>query len=110
MALRILTSTRLLLQELVRNRAPVVADPPLSADDLPYRNLLRAVARLEHSRPPQEVVPAVQALQRWLPKPGCGGIATVVRGLDTADSLERWRRGGASLPAGTLGILMAARS
>ena len=40
------------------------------ADDLPYRNLLRAVARLEQSRSPEDVVRAVQALRRWLPKRG----------------------------------------
>ena len=42
----------------------------LAADDLPYRNLLRAVARLEQSRTPQDVARTVQALQRWLPKRG----------------------------------------
>ncbi len=36
------------------------------ADDLPYRNLLRAVARLEQSRSPRDVA----ALLRWLPKRG----------------------------------------
>jgi hypothetical protein len=40
------------------------------ADDLPYRNLLRAVARLEQSRSPQDVVRAVKALLRWLPNRG----------------------------------------
>ena len=42
----------------------------MAADDLPHRNLLLAVARLEQSRSPQDVVRAVQALQRWLPKRG----------------------------------------
>ena len=42
----------------------------LPAEDLPYRNLLRAVARLEQSRTLQDVVRVVQALQRWLPKRG----------------------------------------
>ena len=42
----------------------------MPADDLPYRNLLRAVARLEQSRSPEDVVRAVQALRRWLPKRG----------------------------------------
>ena len=42
----------------------------VAADDLPYRNLLRAVARLEQSRSPQDVMRAVKALQRWLPKQG----------------------------------------
>ena len=42
----------------------------VAADDLPYRNLLRAVARLEQSRSPQDVMRAVTALQRWLPSRG----------------------------------------
>ena len=42
----------------------------VAADDLPYRNLLRAVARLEQSRSPQDVMRAVTALQRWLPRRG----------------------------------------
>ena len=116
MALRILTYTGLLLQELVRSRPPEIAGERLpallpvvlyngsrpwtaaadlralitpvgpwlapyqpaqryclldlrrvAADDLPYRNLLRAVARLEQSRAPQDVVRTVRALQRWLP-------------------------------------------
>ena len=119
MALRILTYTGLLLQELIRGRAPEVAGERLPAvlpvvlyngtapwiaapemralitpverwlapyqpaqryclldlrrlpaDDLPYRNLLRAVARLEQSRTPEDVVRAIKALQRWLPKRG----------------------------------------
>jgi len=119
MALRILTYTGLLLQELIRSRAPEVAGERLpavlpvvlyngtepwtaapdmgylmtpvgpwlapyqpaqryclldlrrmQADDLPYRNLLRAVARLEQSRSPEDVVRAIKALQRWLPKRG----------------------------------------
>ena len=119
MALRILTYTGLLLQELIRSRAPEVAGERLPAvlpvvlyngtapwiaapemrtlitpvgrwlapyqpaqryclldlrrmpaDDLPYRNLLRVVVRLEQSRTPEDVVRAVQALQRWLPKRG----------------------------------------
>ena len=36
----------------------------------PYRNLLRAVARLEQSRSPEDVVRAVEALRRWLPDRG----------------------------------------
>ena len=40
------------------------------ADDLPYRNLLRAVARLEQSRSPEDVVRVVKALPRWLPNRG----------------------------------------
>ncbi len=119
MALRILTYSGLLYQELVRNQAPEVAGERLPAvmpvvlyngtepwtaarnmgalitpvgpwlapyqpaqhyylldlqrvraDDLPYRNLLRAVARLEQSRSPEEVVRVVQALRRWLPNRG----------------------------------------
>ena len=119
MALRILTYTGLLLQELVRSRPPEMAGERLpavlpvvlyngaepwtaaaemralitpvgpwlapyqpaqryclldlrrvAADDLPYRNLLRAVARLEQSRSPVDVVRTVKALQRWLPKRG----------------------------------------
>ena len=119
MALRILTYTGLLLQELIRSRAPEVAGERLPAvlpvvlyngtkpwtaaaemgalitpvgrwlapyqpaqryclldlrrmpaDDLPYRNLLRVVARLEQSRSPEDVVRAVQALRRWLPEQG----------------------------------------
>ena len=42
----------------------------VAPDDLPYRNLLRAVARLEQSRSPQDVMRAVKALQRWLPQRG----------------------------------------
>ena len=42
----------------------------MPADDLPYRNLLRVVVRLEQSRSPEDVVRAVQALQRWLPRRG----------------------------------------
>ena len=41
-----------------------------SCYDLPYRNLLRAVARLEQSRSPEDVMRAVKALRRWLPKRG----------------------------------------
>ena len=119
MALRILTYTGLLLQELVRSRPPEIAGERLpavlpvvlyngskpwtaatdlraiitpvgpwlapyqpaqryylldlrrmAADDLPYRNLLRAVARLEQSRSPVDVVRTVKALQRWLPERG----------------------------------------
>ena len=119
MALRILTYSGLLYQELVRNQAPEVAGERLPAvlpvvlyngtepwtaapemralitpvgpwlapyqpaqryylldlqrvpaDDLPYRNLLRAVARLEQSRTPEDVVRAVRALRRWLPRRG----------------------------------------
>ena len=119
MALRILTYSGLLYQELVRNQAPEVAGERLPAvlpvvlyngtepwtaaadlralitpvgpwlapyqptqryylldlqrvpaDDLPYRNLLRAVARLEQSRSPEDVVRAVKALRRWLPNRG----------------------------------------
>ncbi len=57
MALRILTYTGLLLVG-------------VAADDLPYRNLLRAVARLEQSRSPEDVMRAVTALRRWLPQRG----------------------------------------
>ncbi len=57
MALRILTYTGLLLVG-------------VAADDLPYRNLLRAVARLEQSRSPEDVMRTVTALRRWLPKRG----------------------------------------
>ena len=119
MALRILTYSGLLLQELLRSRPPEIAGERLpavlpvvlyngskpwtaatelralitpvgpwlapyqpaqryylldlrrmAADDLPYRNLLRAVARLEQSRAPQDVVRTVKALQRWLPQRG----------------------------------------
>ena len=38
----------------------------VAAEDLPYRNLLRAVVRLEQSRSPVDMVRAVQALRRWL--------------------------------------------
>ena len=119
MALRILTYSGLLYQELIRSRAPEVAGERLPgvlpvvlyngtkpwtaapemralvtpvgrwlapyqpeqrhclldlrrlpADDLPYRNLLRAVVRLEQSRTLEDVARAVQALRRWLPKRG----------------------------------------
>ncbi len=49
MALRILTYTGLLLVG-------------VAADDLPYRNLLRAVARLEQSRSPEDVMRAVTGI------------------------------------------------
>ena len=119
MALRILTYSGLLLQELLRSRSPEVAGERLpallpvvlyngtepwtaaaelraliapvgrwlapyqpaqryclldlqrvAADDLPYRNLLRAVARLEQSRSLRDVERAVLALVRWLPRRG----------------------------------------
>ena len=118
MALRILTYSGLLYQELVRNEAPEVADgrlPPLlpvvlyngtepwtaarrmsglvapggpwlapyqpaqgyflldlqrvTADDLPGRNLLRAVAALEQSRSFEDVLRVRDALQLWLQDP-----------------------------------------
>ena len=111
MALRIVTYSGLLYQELLRSRPPEIAGERLpavlpvvlyngskpwtaatdlrplitpvgpwlapyqpaqryylldlrrvAADDLPYRNLLRAVARLEQSRSPQDVVRTVTAL------------------------------------------------
>ena len=119
MALRILTYSGLLYQELIRSRAPEVAGERLpavlpvvlyhgteawtaapemralitpvgwwlapyqpaqryhlldlgrvAAEDLPYRNLLRAVARLEQSRSWEDVRWTVRALQRWLPQRG----------------------------------------
>ena len=119
MALRTLTYSGLLYQELIRSRAPEVAGERLpavlpvvlyngtepwtataemralitpvgrwlapyqpaqryhlldlqrvAAQDLPYRNLLRAVARLEQSRSWKDVVRVMQALQRWLPRRG----------------------------------------
>ena len=119
MALRILTYSGLLYQELLRSRAPEAAGERLpavlpvvlyngtepwtaaaevralitpagqwlapyqpaqryrlldlrhlAADDLPYRNLLRVVVRLEQCRTPEEMQRAVQALQRWLPRRG----------------------------------------
>ena len=42
----------------------------MAAEDLPYRNLLRAVVRLEQSRSWEDVRRVVVALQRWLPKRG----------------------------------------
>ena len=115
MALRILTYSGLLYQELVRNEAPEVAAGRLpavlpvvlyngaepwtaaremgeliapagrwlapyqpaqryyvldarrvAADDLPRRNLLRAVVGLEQSRSPEDVLRVVEALQGWL--------------------------------------------
>ena len=42
----------------------------MPADDLPYRNLLRVVLRLEQCRTPEDMQRAVQALQRWLPRRG----------------------------------------
>ena len=42
----------------------------VAAEDLPYRNLLRAVTRLEQSRSPEDVERVVRALQRWLPRRG----------------------------------------
>ena len=119
MALRILTYSGLLYQELIRSRAPEVAGERLpavlpvvlyngteawtaapemgalivpvgrwlapyqpaqryclldlqrmAAEDLPYRNLLRAVVRLEQCRSWEDVRRVVVALQRWLPKRG----------------------------------------
>ena len=118
MALRILTYTGLLYQELVRNAAPEVADgrlPPVlpivlyngtepwaaaqqmrelvapagpwlarfqpaqgyylpdvrrtAADDLPGRNLLRAVTGLEQSRSYADLLRVWQALQLWVRDP-----------------------------------------
>ena len=118
MALRILTYSGLLYQELVRNQAPEVAMGRLpavlpvvlyngaepwtavremgeliapagpwlapyqpaqryyvldvrrvAADDLPRRNLLRAVAGLEQSRSAEDVLRVVEALQGWLRDP-----------------------------------------
>ena len=62
----------------------------VAADDLPYRNLLRAVARLEQSRSPRDVLRTVTALRRWLPtalvaEPGRGRVAAGVRGLGASD-------------------------
>ena len=42
----------------------------MAAEDLPYRNLLRAVVRLEQCRSWEDVRRVVVALQRWLPKRG----------------------------------------
>ena len=118
MALRILTYTGLLYQELIRNEAPEVAAGRLpavlpvvlyngagpwtaaremgevitpsgpwlapfqpaqryhlldlkrvAADDLPRANLLRAVAGLEQSRSPEDLLRVVAALQRWCRHP-----------------------------------------
>ena len=118
MALRILTYTGLLYQEMVRNQAPevvagrlpavlpvvlyngtgpwtavrevgelIVPSGPwltpfqpaqryylldvqrVAADDLPRANLLRAVAGLEQSRSPEDILRVVEALQRWLRDP-----------------------------------------
>ena len=41
----------------------------VAADDLPPANLLRAVAGLEQSRSPEDVLQVVEALQRWLRHP-----------------------------------------
>ena len=58
----------------------------VAADDLPYRNLLRAVARLEQSRSPEDVMRAVKALRALVAEPGRGGVAARVRGLVASDS------------------------
>ncbi len=55
----------------------------VAADALPYRNLLRAVARLEQSRSPEDVMRAVTAL---VAEAGRGGVAARVRGLVVSDS------------------------
>ena len=52
----------------------------MAADDLPYRNLLRAVARLKQSRSPGDVVRVVKALRRWLPDRGRREVAARFRG------------------------------
>ena len=41
----------------------------VAADDLPRANLLRAVAGLEQSRSPEDLLRVVEALQRWLRDP-----------------------------------------
>ena len=147
MALRILTYSGLLLQELLRSRAPEVAGERLpavlpvvlyngtepwraapemralitpvgrwlapyqpaqryqlldlqrvAADDLPYRNLLRAVARLEQSRSQRDVERAVLALVRWLPRRGAEelrrGFLDWVRQI-----IRRQAPAGATVPA-----------
>ena len=147
MALRILTYSGLLLQELLRSRAPEVAGERLPAvlpvvlyngtepwtaapelralitpvarwlapyqpaqryclldlqrvapDDLPYRNLLRAVARLEQSRSQRDVERAVLALVRWLPRRGAEelrrGFVDWVREI-----VRRLAPAGATVPA-----------
>ena len=147
MALRILTYSGLLYQELIRSRAPEVAGERLpavlpvvlyngtepwsaapemralitpvgrwlalyqpaqryrlldlrhlAADDLPYRNLLRVVARLEQSRSLREVERAVLALVRWLPRRGAQelrrGFVDWVRQI-----IRRLAPAGVSVPA-----------
>ena len=133
MALRMLTYSGLLYQELVRNRAPVVAAERLpallpvvlyngtrpwsaaremralvaptgpwlapyqpaqrywlldlgrmAAEDLPYRNLLRAVARLEQSRSPRGHGAGGACVAALAAVSGRGRVAARVRGLDRA--------------------------
>ena len=133
MALRILTYTSLLYQELGRSKAPIAArrlppvlpvvlyngaDPwraPLEvseliapvgaslapyqpaqrhfvlderhvrADDLPTRNLMSAVIRLEQSRSLRDMERVAQALRAWLQGPGDGDLWRAIRRLDPSD-------------------------
>ena len=64
----------------------------LAADDLPYRNLLRVVVRLEQSRTPEDMRRAVQALQRWLPRRGAEERMTLVE--RAAEWPKQWLREG----------------
>ena len=150
MALRILTYTGLLLQELVRNQAPEVAAgrlPPVfpvvlyngaqpwtaaremgelmapagawlmpyqpgqryhvldvrrvAADDLPRRNLLRAVVGLEQSRSPEDLLRVVEALQGWLRDGRAGELQRAF--VDWVQQMaERLAPAGAVPPARTL--------
>ena len=61
----------------------------LAADDLPYRNLLRVVARLEQSRSPRDVERAVQALRHWLPAELLAPVADPERLAEVGDWLVR---------------------
>ena len=100
MALRILTYTSLLYQELVRNdaldaqgrlppvlpvgpelapyqpsqRYVVVDERHVGAEDLPGVNLMRAVLGLEQSRTPEDVVRVAGLLAEWLRDPRDDGL------------------------------------
>ena len=57
----------------------------VAADDLPYRNLLRAVARLEAEPVAAGRGEGGEGAAALVAAPGCGGVATRVRGLVASD-------------------------
>ena len=69
----------------------------VAGDDLPYRNLLRAVARLEQNRSPQDVLRVLRALRRWWPNWGAEELERAF--VDWVRQIaERLAPAGASVP------------